>query len=158
MSTFVDYYFNSDKGLQELSDEINECLGTNLTVSRPHQKEQSWCVFFGMSMDFWAHPDDDDDGLLDLEKKYKYKLGLVGPREFRGMRIPLLGMVAYLLYHRLGIGSGAIVYELEFPLATYETRMFEYNGESFEDLFDIISGKQMEMPGHLIDLASIEKD
>ena len=106
--------------MQELSDDINECLGTNLKVSCPHQKEQAWCMFFGMSMDFWAHFGDDND-LLELQKQFKYQIGLVGPSEFRSMRVSLLGMLAYLLYHRLGIGSGSIVYEMVRPLAIYET-------------------------------------
>ena len=156
MSTSIDYFFNSDKSLQELSDEINECLGTNLRVSGTLQEEQAWCRFFGMSLDFYEHTLG-NDGLNDFES-FRYKIGLTATGYLGYLCVHLVGMLAYLLYDRLKIGNGMIVYDVQRPLAIYETRIFEDNGNRYEDLFDIISGKQVEMPEHLADLELAVKD
>lgn len=153
MSVSIDYFFNSDKELSELSNEINECLGTDLSVSRGHKQEKAWCRFFGMSLDFYEHTLE-NDGENDFES-FRFLFGLTGPRNIASLRINVLGMLAYILYDRLKIGSGMIVYDLGYPLAIYETRIFE---NDYEDLFDLISGKWVQMPEHLRDLELAIKD
>ena len=150
MSTTVDYFFNSDKDLHELSREINESLGCGLSISRPHDKEQAWCHFFGMSLDFYEHSLE-SDGRVELDR-FKYEIGFAGPSVFGSMQVSIMAMIAYLLYVRLGISDGLLVFDVQIPLARYERRVL---GDGIEDLFDKISGKVVEFPQHLADIDSL---
>lgn len=150
MSTSVAYFFNSDADLQELTSEINICLGSNLKVGRRHEWEQSWCMFFGMSLDFYAHSLV-NDGAFEVEK-FKYQIGLAGPSNIGSLRVSLIAMIAYLLFLRLGIGEGLLAYNVQIPLAIYETRAVE---DDYVDLYDTISRKWVEFPQHFLDLESI---
>ncbi|MGD9588559.1 MAG: hypothetical protein AB7Q37_04235 [Pyrinomonadaceae bacterium] len=147
MSISIDYLFNSDLSLDELSDEINKELGTNLRISYPNGKEQSGCIFFGMSLDFYECTRE-SDGVIDFES-FRYQLGFVGRPGIRQLRVPLTAMIGYFLYSRMGISRGLLVYDLQVPLASYVQRLFEDNTE---DLFDTISEKQIRFPEHFIEI------
>jgi hypothetical protein len=149
MSISYDYFFNSDSGLHQLTSQINEWIGCNLTIQESERgRDQAWCRFFGMSLDFKSRTLH-NDGLVDFES-YKYQIGFVGPGDVRSMALPLIATMAYLLFCRLDISDGTIVYDIQVPLSRYERR----SSEGYEDLFDIVSNRFVEFPRHFLDLQS----
>jgi hypothetical protein len=154
MSTSVEYFFGSEKDLHELSAEINEWLGCDLRVSevRPG-REQSWCKFFGMSLDFYAHSLENDrngDDVCDFES-FKYHIGFAGPKDIRlSTALPLTVLVAYLLYCRLDIKNGLLTFDVQLLVARYEERL----SDGFQYLFDTVSNKPVEFPQHFVDIQS----
>jgi len=149
MSVSFDYFFNSEHDLHELAEQINEWLGCRLEVSITRSgSEQAWCRFFGLSLDLYAHTLE-NDGLFEFEN-LKYQISLVGPSDVMDMALPLTAMIAYLLYLRLDVKDGALMFDIQTTLARYEERVFE----DFRNLFDKISCKLIEHPQHFVDIES----
>jgi len=157
MSVSFGYFFDSDKNLHELSSEISESLGCDLRVIKTQSgKEQAWCRLFGMSVDFYVHSysngglsNIEDVGSVDIES-LKYMIGLVGPSDVFQMALELTAMIAYLLYLRLGISTGVLLFDVQVPIAIYEERIYD----SYQNLFDTISSKEVDFPQHFLDLDS----
>ena len=150
MNTSVDYLFNFSGDLHELSAKINNWLGSDLRVSTPHDKEQAWARFFGMSLDLYAHSFE-SDGEIEFES-YRYFLSLCGPKDVAIMKVPLMAELAYLLFLRLGVNVGLLVFNLQTLLARYEIKVFE---DGYEDLYDSISKKRVVFPEHFVDIGSL---
>jgi hypothetical protein len=79
-------------------------------------------------------------------------LGLVGPKDVALMKVSLMAMIAYLLYCRLGISGGILIFDVQRLLAQYKTKSFE---DGAEDLFDNVSGKRVTFPEHLVDIEQL---
>lgn len=151
MSTSVDYLFNFSGDLHELSAEINNCLGSNLRVSKPHDTEQAWARLFGMSLDLYAHSFEGTVREIELST-FKYYLSLSGPKDVAVMKVPLIAEIAYLLYLQLDVKAGLLVFDLQRLLALYEIKIFE---DGYEALYDSVSEKRVVFPEHFVDIDSL---
>jgi hypothetical protein len=76
--------------------------------------------------------------------------------DLRNVQISIMAFIANVLYRRMKINKGILVYDVQKLLARYEERFnpkLEQN-----DLFDLVSNKFLEFPQHIIDLESLVKD
>ncbi|MFL6227678.1 MAG: hypothetical protein ACJ741_02735, partial [Pyrinomonadaceae bacterium] len=126
MSVTVDYFFNSEKRLDELAREINSVLGCSLT---PYQgdEEDYFGRFLAMEFSLSKHPFE-NDGECNFED-YEYYLHLrtpAGDADLRNIQIPAMGLVAYALFRRRSL-TGMLVYDGQILLAKYEERIDPQN-------------------------------
>lgn len=146
MSISVDYFFNHSTDLPALTEEINRRVGCALSPYEGNP-EDLFCRFFAMELSL-AKNELENDGELNFEE-LAYQVGIRTPvpdADLRGMQLPLMALLAYALYRRLGI-VGMLVYDTQALLARYEERVeSEANGAR---MFDIISGEFVEFPTHL---------
>lgn len=153
MSIWIDYFFKSDESFEQLRKDINSSLGCNL-VSSEEDTENSGGRIFGMELSFMTHTLE-SDAELNLED-YKYEIGLTtywGSADLREIQVSLVAFIANLLYRRMRINEGMLVYDAQRLLAIYEEKL---NPEiSEKGLFDIVSNKFVVFPNHLIDLHNL---
>lgn len=135
MSINVSYYFNSDKSLNELSNEINGWIGCNLSPYEGNE-EDLFCVFLGMELSFGIHNLKND---LELNfEDYKYEIDIRtsgGNSSLRYIQVSAAAFIAKVLYRKMKI-TGMLVYDVQKLLAKYEKRSNLITEEN--DLFDLV--------------------
>ncbi|HXG63604.1 MAG TPA: hypothetical protein VNO70_00765 [Blastocatellia bacterium] len=149
MSITIDYFFNDDRSLPELAEEINDWLGCQLS---PYQNDPNdfFCRLFGMEFALSEHRLE-NDGELDFQN-YRYELGIRTPlpdADFRPFQLPVMALVAYALYSRLRI-TGILVFDVQLLLARYKERLNP--GTNTVHLFDEVSNEFVSYPKHISDL------
>ena len=150
MSIDIDYLFNSETKFEQLVKEINEVFGTNLKLSETDEENSSGS-FFGMPFSFHTH-NFENDGEINFQD-YRYEIGVKtywGSADLRSIQVSIVSFIANVLYRRMKISDGILVYDTQRLLARY---IEKFNPEIDEnDLFDIVSNKFLQYPQHLIDL------
>ena len=149
MSVTVDYFFNSEMDEHQLVAEINKCLGSTLKPSGDDFRTY-FTQFMGLDFSFYEH-DFESDRELNFED-YKYHVGIktwAGDRYVSEIRVPLMAMIVFLLYHRLKIKGGMLVYDLQALLGRYEERITE---DGVPYLFELLSQEFVGFPEHFVDL------
>ncbi len=149
MSIWIDYFFNSDQSFDQLLKEINERLGSNLVLSETDE-DNSHGIFFGMPFSLHTHNLENDRELNFQD--YKYQIGLTtywGSADLRQMQALIVASIAFLLYRRMQISEGILVYDVQRLIARYEERAVSPETRS---LFDNNSNKFVELPQHLVDI------
>ena len=149
MSIYIDYFFNSNKDFKQLLKEINELLGSNL-ISSETDEENSSGSFFGMPLSFHTQTLENDRELNFQD--YKYQIGLTtywGSADLRDIQVSIVAFIAFLLYLRMQISEGILVYDVQRLLARYKEKSIS---EEAKGLFDETSNKFVELPQHLLDL------
>jgi hypothetical protein len=141
MSITIDYFFNADAGAGELAKAINSALGTSLA---PMEDSDSFCgELFGMELVFCAARGYVNDRDLDFES-YRFVIGnktWASNLDLLPIQLETLVIVMFVLFQRLGVDQGMLVYEVQRLLGRYEQR----DGEWLE----LISGQGVTFPDHL---------
>lgn len=153
MSVTIDYFFNSDKKPEDLKTEINTHLGCNLHIVED-ERDYFYTRFMNLDFSFGTHTLV-NDGKVDFEN-YRYQLGVktwASDGYISEIRSGLMAMVVFILYHRLGIKKGMLVYDVQQLMALYEERIVENN---FSYLFDTVSQEFIGFPEHIVDLYKID--
>jgi hypothetical protein len=136
MSVEIGYFFNSDKNLLELKEDINNCLGCSLAPCEADSENLlDW--FLGMEFSLCEVNHLENDGELNFED-FKYELNFRiawGNAQMRPILLPAILTVIYALHKWHGI-TGMLVYEVQILLARYEERDDENLGRC---LFDSVS-------------------
>jgi hypothetical protein len=154
MSITIDYFFNSDNDVDELRLEINGWLGCDLKAVE--DERDYFCTrFMALYFSFGTHSLV-NDRQLDFEN-YKYEIGVytsVPDGCVREIRTGLMAMIVFILYHRLGIKKGMLVYDVQRLLGRYEERITEHNTSY---LFDTVSQKFVNFPQHILDVNALDR-
>jgi len=149
VSVTFDYYFNSDKSLDQLQSEINSWLGCDLAPYAT-DPEDLFARFLGMEFSLGTHSLDNDRD-LDFES-FRYEIGIripVPDWEVRDLAISAMVLVILILYRRLNISAGIFVFDVQKLLGRYEERK---TPEGNFGLFDLVTQNFVTIPGHLNDL------
>lgn len=149
MSITIDYFFNFEGELEELTAKVNDCLGCNL---RPYDgnAQDIFDHFLSMELSLSTHrlESDIDFNLAD----FKYDIGIRNPwgaSDIRDMVPTVMGLVPSLLYRRCGITEGILVFDVQILLARYTERV----EDSTAGLFDEVSNVFVEFPQHISDIS-----
>jgi hypothetical protein len=150
LSITVEYFFNSDKKLPELAQELNLWVGSSLA---PYEGDATdyFCRFLGMELSLSTHTFE-NEGACNFED-FKYYLSLrtsIGVADLRIMQIPVMIYIAYCIYRRLGL-IGLLVFNGQIVLARYEEQ-FNQQIDAL-DLYDLQAGEFVDAP-HYIDALS----
>lgn len=125
---------------------MSEYLDFDFEPSKEY-KNHAYARFLGVGLDFYIHTFENDRE-LNFED-YKYYIGLTGRAYSKDLCLPIMAFIANLLYLRMEISDGILVFDVQRVLARYK-------GESYLDgtkgLYDQISNRFVEFPQHLIDL------
>lgn len=148
MSITIDYFFNYDRSLPQLAEEINLQMGCLLT---PYQRSRDdyFCRLLGMEFDLDTHTLI-NDGELDFET-YRFQIGIrtaFPEADFRPIQLSVMACAVYALHLRLGI-TGILVFDVQRLLARYHVKPGP-NQESY--LFDEVSNEFVQFPKHINDL------
>ena len=151
MSTTIDYYFNWDGTLSELEEQFRLWVGTDL---RPYEgdPEDLYCRFLGMEFSLNEHALKNDRE-LNFED-YGFEVGIRTPMpdgDFRPLQLITMASLVYVLYRRLGILEGILVFDMGLLLARYEPR---HGRETGLRLYDSVSAEFVKYPQHLTSLMS----
>jgi hypothetical protein len=157
LSVTVNYFFNYDKELPELAEELNSWLGCSLaplgTDDEISGEDQNYLSSF-LAMGLWLSKCEfKNDGECNFED-YQYELNTrtrAGDADLRIMQIPTTALIAYSLYRRMGI-VGMLVFDGMTLLARYEERLNPRTNKSH--LYDVVSGEFVEFPAHFMALAN----
>jgi hypothetical protein len=146
MSITVEYSFNSDLALSELASEISRRLGCVLEPD-PGDPDGLFCGgFFGMELTLRTEHGLVNDRDLNFED-YRYQLGnkTWSGSPLRPIQVEVIALAAFFLHDTsLAIHRGMLSYEVQTLLARYEERGDEW--------FDLVGGKRVAYPGHLVDI------
>lgn len=153
MSVTVNYFVNFPGQPQEFVAQLRRWLGCDLRREECRDEEEDLthyrCVFMGMGCELWDGHGLENDGELDFES-FRYQLALLtSPPAFWPLQLFTVASIAYVLYQRLGI-TGMLVHETERLLARYDARPDA--GGACRCLFDTVSNRVVEFPGHFHDL------
>lgn len=146
MSTDVGFFFNCPRPPHEVAAVISEQLGVALERVQDHDGLLWGGVLFGAWFTLVTDHGLVNDGELNFED-FRYDLGTTtrGSEPSRAIQVEVLALCAYALRDSpLCIEAGMLVYGVGRLLARYETR----DG----DWFDLVSGKRVVFPGHLVDV------
>lgn len=149
MSVSIDYFFNSEKDFEQLSSEIEKWIGCKVQVEEG--KNQYPLFLLGVHIDFGINDYLENDGVLNFED-YKYSISITnywGSADLRNTQMPIMAFIANLLYRRIDIKEGILVYDLQSLLAKYAEKT-DSNNEM--KLFDEVSNCFVDFPKHLVDL------
>lgn len=144
MSITVAYFFNSEMSLPQLAESVNGCLGCSFAPYKGDEQDM-FCRLLSIELDLCRH-DLVNDCALDFEN-YQYELGTrtaVPDGDLRQIQVELVAMITFILYRRLNIDRGMLVFEVQTLLARYRA----HNG----NWFDEVSGQAVIFPQHFIDL------
>ncbi|MES4793380.1 MAG: hypothetical protein C4321_10770 [Chloroflexota bacterium] len=150
MSVSFDYFFQSEKGLAELGQQIDGWLGCSL---EPYQGNESelYGRFLAMEFSLRAAGGYENDRELDFQS-FGFELGIripVPDADLRLVSLPAMLAAVYVLYRRLGI-TGMLVYDTQRLLARYGERTGDAGKRS---LFDLVSGRAFDsFSRHLADV------
>lgn len=148
MSITVEYSFNSDLALPELASEISQRLGCSLEPNPGDPGGLFSGGFFGMELTLWAGHSLENDRDLNFEE-YRYLLGnkTWSGSPLRPIQVEVIALTAFFLHDTpLAIHRGMLSYDVQTLLARYEERGKEW--------FDLVGGKRVAYPEHLVDLKS----
>lgn len=148
MSINIDYFFNSEKDFEQLTAEIEKWIGCKFQIEEGKNHSST---LFGMPINFGIDHGMENDGILNFED-YKYSIGITnywGSADLRDTQISIMALIANLLYRRIEVKEGILVYDVQRLLAKYSEKI-DSNDE--KNLFDEVSDCFVEFPKHLIDL------
>lgn len=147
MSVTVGYFFNSDTSLAQLARDVNRVLGCSF-APYDGEDEDLYCRHYAMEFSLWTPSGFQNDRDLNFED-YRYELELRTPApdgDLRPIQISVMALAAFALHMRLGIHTGILVCEEQVLLARYDLL-----GDDWRDL---VSGKRVQFPDHLVDVYS----
>lgn len=146
MSYSIDYFFNSEKSFEQLCEEMKEYLDFSFELNEEY-KPHAYVRLLGIGLDFYIHTFE-NDGEINFED-YKYYVGLTGRAYSKNLPLPIMAFIANIMYLRINITDGILVYDTQKILAKYKEKT---QLESMKNLYDEVSNKFVEFPQHLIDL------
>lgn len=150
MSITIDYFFNFEGNLEDLTAKVNSCLGSNL---QPYDGNSNdlFDRFLSMELSLSTHTLENDTD-LNFED-FQYEIGIrnsVPDGDVRDMVSTVMGLIPSLLYRRGDIKEGILIYDVQILLARYTERI----EDSITGLFDEVSGVFVESPRHISDINS----
>jgi hypothetical protein len=149
MSVTIDFCFNpadSSLSLGALTEQVNRALGCRL---EPYEGDDTdfFCRFLGLELTL-AHHSLENDRDCDFEA-YAFLLDTRTPipdEDLRCYQLEATALAAFTLL-RLGVAAnGILTYDVQRLLARYEVR-------TPREVVDLVSGRTVEYPTHLVDLA-----
>ena len=149
MSTNVTYFFKYPKSIELAVNDINNVVGCNLTPYEGEDKDL-FCMFLSMELSFEENNDYINDRELKYEK-YNYNLDIRIPspdNDLLCVTLQTIATIAYVLYTRLSITQGMLVYDMQTLLALYE----ENNANNWVNK---VNGNVVEFPEHIHDISQI---
>ncbi len=152
MSITVEYFFNHDLELNQLTDVLNSTIGFSFA---PYDGDQNdmYCRFMGMELTVCMDHGLENDRDCNFED-YAYQLSTRTPipdGDLRRLQVESMAMLAFVLFCRLDVGSGLLTFDAQQVLARYYTLSGRWHDE--------LSGKDVSFPGHFVEVRSrIERD
>ena len=149
MSTSVHYFFNSERNFEDLTSDINGWLGCNLA---PYEdSDVQFDRFMGMELGLdHDHGFENDRDVNFEDYRYSVDIRIPAPDGDLGyIREATVSCIVHVLYCRMGISDGLLVYNTQRVIARYEERQTDWGGKA---LFDLVSNKFIDFPGHINDI------